>query len=85
MQYGIESDASWVILYLDNPAAFERKRPEGFPAAKKQQKNKCNSTVGPSSIPTRQPTWQFHSYSSGLKVWKDTGVKQCVDSSSSSS
>lgn len=77
MQTGIEKDAPWVIPYPDNPATFERKRPEGFSEAKKQQKNKSNSTMEPSSFPTRQPTWQLHSHSSDLKVWKDTGVNQC--------
>lgn len=77
MQNGIERDAPWIIAYPDNLATIERKWPEGFSATKKQQKNKCNSTMESSSIPTRQPTWQLHSHSSDLKVWKDTGVNQC--------
>lgn len=71
----IKSGAPRVRPYPDNSATCERKRPEGFSAAKKLQKNKCNSKMGPSSIPSRQPTWQLHSHHFGFRAWKGREVK----------
>lgn len=72
---GVKTDAPRLRPYPGNSSIYERKVPEGFSDTKRLQKNKCNSKMGPSSIPSRQPTWQLHSHHSGCRAWKDTEVK----------